>query len=218
MPQITAIEPQKKRKNRFNIYLDGQFAFGIESENLAKFNLKIGSNLATYEVSSIIAKEETSKLTDYALRFLSLRPRSEEETRDYLVKKIIKLDNVGYQQAIVSPLIDKVITKLKRYQYLNDNQFAQWLTASRTGSNPRGVTLIKLELVKRGVNRQIIESVLSQVPNQTKLAQKALEKKLRHWQGLSPQNLKKKVYSYLASRGFDWSTIGEVFAFLSKKR
>ena len=37
-----------------------------------------------------------------------------------------------------------------------------------------------------------------------------IEKKLKKWQGLSQIDLKKKIYAYLAGRGFDFQTIKEV--------
>ena len=44
MPKITKIEVQRKNKERFNLFLDGQFEMGIDIDTLVKFNLKRDSN------------------------------------------------------------------------------------------------------------------------------------------------------------------------------
>lgn len=40
MPKITKIEVQKKNKERFNLYLDGEFEMGIDMDTYIHFNLK----------------------------------------------------------------------------------------------------------------------------------------------------------------------------------
>ena len=87
MPQITSIEPQKKRSGRFNIFLDGEFAFGIDENVLVKNAIKKGQELSNVQIAKIIKDNELAKLFDKSLRFLSYRPRSEKETVDYLAKK-----------------------------------------------------------------------------------------------------------------------------------
>lgn len=216
MPQITSIEPQKKRKNRFNIFLDGDFAFGADENILAKFQLAAGKTITLNQVEKLIKENELGKLMDQTLRFLSYRPRSEKEVVDYLTKKISQKENIKYLQAKESPLITQVIIKLKRYKYLNDLEFAKWLVGSRLRSKPVGLSLIKVELKRKGISQEIIESTLSKYPSQIKLAQRAVEKKLKRWQKLPPLEFKKKIYAYLISRGFNYETIEAVFAFLKK--
>ncbi len=216
MPKITAISPQKKKSDRFNVFLDEKFAFGIEGETLLGHNLKVGKILSEEEISKIIKKEQGTKLLDLATNFLSYRPRSEKEVRDYLIKKISTRENIKFSEARESPLIDQVISKLKKYKYLDDLEFAKWHVAARTGLRPKGRTIIKLELKKKGISQEIID----QIPavDETILAKIAIEKKIPRWQNLPSLEYKKKFYQYLASRGFDYDTIKETFAFFSKKR
>jgi len=216
VPKITAISPQKKKSDRFNVFLDEKFAFGIEGETLLGHNLKVGKILSEEEISKIIKKEQGTKLLDLATNFLSYRPRSEKEVRDYLIKKISTRENIKFSEARESPLIDQVISKLKKYKYLDDLEFAKWHVAARTGLRPKGRTIIKLELKKKGISQEIID----QIPavDETILAKIAIEKKIPRWQNLPSLEYKKKFYQYLASRGFDYDTIKETFAFFSKKR
>ncbi len=218
MPQITSVEPQKKKAGRFNIYLDGQFVAGVSAQAVLENKLKAGQAISNQELSKIILKEELSKLTDRVLRFLAVRPRSEREVFDYLVKKISKDQNVHYSQAKDSLLIKQIIGKLKKYQYLNDIEFARWWINSRIRTNPKGPNLLKFELIKKGIDREIIDSALKLFPSQLVIAKKIIAKKLKAWQKLPNLEFKKKIYQYLASRGFDSETIRAVFANLNRKR
>ncbi len=42
MPNITKITTQKKRKDRYNIFVDEKYAFSVDEEVLLKFHLKKG--------------------------------------------------------------------------------------------------------------------------------------------------------------------------------
>lgn len=218
MPRITTIEPQKKKVNRFNVYLDGSFGLGIDAETLLKNNLKVGQHLSEKQLSELISREETSKLTDKTLRFLSFRPRSEKETINYLSQKIAKSQNISFKQAQESLIIKSIMKKLKKYNYLDDGEFAKWWVRSRIKSKPKGPFIIKRELMVKGINKEIINAVLSKYPNQTEIAQRAVEKKLKSWKNLPDLDFKKRVYSYLSTRGFGFETIKEAFAFLKKLR
>lgn len=218
MPQITTIEPQKKKSGRFNIFLDGQFAFGVDENALVKNRLKVGERLTNNQVANLIKETTLSKLTDLVLRFLSYRQRSEKEIKVYLTRKIAQKENIKYDQAVQSPQINAVLAKLKRYNYVNDTEFAKWWIASRIKSHPMGKYLLKQELRRKGISPQIIESILEKVPSERKLAINSIEKKIKKWPKLSPAELKKKVYAHLLARGFGWDTARETVAFLTKKQ
>lgn len=218
MPQITDISPQKKNKDRVNLFLDGKYAFSISLENLLKKKLKIDTNISNDEIAKLTANENLLKLLDRAIIFLSFRPRSEKEIEDYLAKKIAVDSGVSFSQAQNSSLIEKIFVKLKKYNYINDIEFAKWWLASRSTSRPKGINFIKIELLKKGVSRQIIEKVLKGAPNQLKMAEKSIEKKIKTWQKIPVFDQKRKIYNYLASRGFEQEIIEEIFAKYAKKR
>lgn len=216
MPQITSIEPQKKKKNRFNIFIDGNFSFGADEITIANNHLSIGLKLTNDQIEKIIKETIFAKLLDAGLRFLSLRPRSEKEVVDYLARKISAKENVKFNDALNSPLIDKVLVRLKKYKYINDREFAKWWLTSRVHEK-KGPKAVKYELFKKGIDKETIELTINNFPNQKALAAKAIEKKLARWQKLPNFELKKKVYQFLGSRGFDFDVINEIFAQLVKK-
>lgn len=217
MPQITDVSPQKRNKDKLNIFLDGKFAFSVSLENLVKKNLKVGKILTLDEISKILQIEKGQSLLDKTINFLSFRPRSEKETRDYLAKKIAHDNGVSFFQAKNSKQIEKTIAKLKKYNYLNDLEFAKWWLLSRSSSNPKGINVIKMELRQKGISQELIEKVLINTPNQLSLAKKIITKKQKYWQKLTPFEQKRKIYTYLAARGFDRDTIEDIIAIIGKK-
>ena len=87
MSEVTSIEPQKK-KERFNIFVDGKFAFGLDAETVVKSGLKIGQEISEKEIEKLVFENEIKKLMEKALRFLAFRPRSEKEVHSQLNKKL----------------------------------------------------------------------------------------------------------------------------------
>lgn len=217
MPQITAISPQKK-KERFNIFINDKFALSANLETILNYNLKVGTLISEAKIQEISSGERLFKLTDLATNYLSYRPRSVKEVQNYLAAKIAKLEGIKFGQAKESPQISSIIAKLKRYNLLDDREFAAWFVKSRIKSQPKSPTYIKMELRAKGIDQDIIEKVLAGPYSEVKLAKRAIVKKLKIWQKLSPLDFKKKLYSYLASRGFSYETIKVVFANLAKNR
>lgn len=216
MLRVTSIKPQK-RKDRLNVFLDEKFAFGVGLQVLLSENIKVGSTLGEEQLKKILKKENFSKLYDSSLKILSARPRSEKEIKDYLAQKIAKTSNVKFSEAKESVLIAQIITKLKNQQFVDDFEFAKWWSTSRT-RQLKGPRLIKVELIKKGIDRQIVDDISLSFKNTKGQAAKAVEKKLKIWRNLPKDKLREKVYRYLAQRGFDWETIKETFAFFEKSR
>lgn len=217
MPKISSIEPQKRRKGRFNIYVEGQFSFALDENLLVKNLLAVGKKLTGEQIAKLIKENEEGKLFDSSLKFLSFRPRSEKEVTDFLVKKIAKSENIKFAEASQSPVILQIITRLIKQGFLNDKEFADWWVKARTGSQPKGPYLIKRELAGKGIDKDTIEKAISKITNQKDLGYKAIRKKLETWKKLTDLELKKKVYEHLARRGFDLKTINEVIAQILKK-
>jgi regulatory protein len=146
------------------------------------------------------------RLVNAAIRFVSFRPRSEHELRDFLSKKLTKWKVTG------PVLLDKVIARMEELHYADDVKFAEWWVDQRTTFKPKGNRYIQMELRGKGVPEAIIVSVLSTRGSQSLLdaAKQAIAKKETIWAKLPPLERKKKLYNYLASRGFDTSTISKV--------
>ncbi len=210
MPGVTSIEPQKKKPDRFNIYIDGKFAFGLDAETLVKSGLKVGQEISEREIEKLIFENEVRKLLDKALRFLSFRPRSEREIRNHLKGKLPK-KTIDAPDTIDT--IDTIIGKLERLGYINDLEFAKWWIEQRQTHRPSGARLIRSELFQKGITQEIVDQVLPEDgEGEVEQALKTAKKKLRSYQRLDSREFKQKMGQYLARRGFDWEVIKETLA------
>jgi regulatory protein len=201
MPQITDIRPQKKAL-RVNIYLDGEFAFGLPREIQIKEKLVIGQVLSPAEVKRLVKENDLAKAYDGVLRFLAIRPRSRQEIGFWLKKR-----ELGEETK------KQILAKLEERGLISDEEFARWWIEQRTTFNLKGKRAIEIELRQKGIARSIIDELMgshSSTVSELELAQRAAEKKLKSFKNLSPLEFRQKLTNFLLRRGFSWETAEEV--------
>lgn len=194
--QITAIQVQKRNKERVNVYLDGEFAFALNL--LDAVQLHKGQSLTPAEIADLKARDTVEQAVEKAVRFLANRPRSIAEVRQNLRGKDID-----------DPVIDTVIARLERLGYVDDVAFARYWVDNRERFNPRGARALRYELRQKGIANAIIDTVVSDI-DATESARLAAEKKLYSLRRLEPEAIRTKLSSYLQRRGFDYETIRQV--------
>lgn len=200
--RITAIEPQKRRKNRLAIFIDNVFAFGVDADVAAKFNLQVDRILDQTTIQAILDEEEYRRALERAYRFLAARARSEQELRN-------RLRDYRYPPYI----IERVVVRCRELGYIDDSAFALQYAAGRLQSRPMARWLLVRELIERGVSENLAERAARrafEAVDERHLAQTLAEKKWRVLRKQSPQKAKQKLTQFLRSRGFDWEIIQEV--------
>lgn len=156
------------------------------------------------------------RLLAAALRFVSYRPRSEAEFTDFLQKKLKKWDVAG------DLLLEKVKTRMSELGYIDDDAFIAWWISQRLRFRPKGMRIIKQELLKKGFPRDRIEEVISRLTkedgvSEEEAAKKAVQKKIILWAKLPRIEQKRKLYTFLVQRGFTSGTISRVIDELIQK-
>ncbi|HEX7401327.1 MAG TPA: RecX family transcriptional regulator, partial [candidate division Zixibacteria bacterium] len=148
---ITKIEAQKRRPHRCSVFIDGKFAFGVNDEIVAKFGLKKGQDVNEPTLKKILLGENENKAKETALRFLSFRRRTEKEIKDKLIQR-------GFDENIIK----RTVEKLKEYDLINDLEFAIAWVKERLEYKPRGKKLLRQELWKKGIKKEIIDQALDE--------------------------------------------------------
>ncbi len=228
MIKITSVEPQKKNPHRFNIYLDGQFAFGADEDLVVEHRLMVEKVLDTSDVEKLLFEAEVGKLMERMYRLFNIRARSEEEVRRYL-KNLSFKRKIKDKEEISEAAIELLITKLKQKGLLSDEEFAKSWVEARRRSRKKGKIALKQELYQKGIDREIIEKVISEQgtgDSEEEVASQALEKKMKVWKSLpedelnekSLRDLKKKAWEFLLRRGFEYSVVKNVVANVLEKR
>lgn len=190
MAEITLIEPQKKDKQRCNIYVDGVFYCGIKLEVAVKYRLKAGMQIEKSRLDEIQLETEKSQALDKAMNFISATMKTKKQVRDYLDKK-------GYTQAVA----DYVIQKLEYYKYLDDYAYCRSYVLSVSGKGKRA---LESDLFKRGADRKAIEEVLDETEEDESAALAVLTKYMRGKER-TKENLY-KGFKYLLAKGYGYDT------------
>ncbi|MGF3226334.1 RecX family transcriptional regulator [Facklamia sp. P12932] len=86
--KISKIQVQKKNKQRYSIFIDNQFAFGIDEAILIKFVIRKGLAVDQELIRKILEAEFHYRFYQKTLNYLSYGLKSEQEVRDYLDKMI----------------------------------------------------------------------------------------------------------------------------------
>ena len=182
---ITDIKKQVKDTERYSIYIDNKFVFGLSGVDVLYYRLKIGNEIPQEKYDEILENV--------------IRARSKKELRDKLIK--------DYDENIT----DKVISMLEKYGYVNDEEYAKAYVRDCLNLKGWGQKRISLELTKRGIDKNIIEKALpKENTEQLELIEKLLTKRFKGNTNIDFKE-KKKHFDYLARRGFLPSDILEVF-------
>lgn len=213
MPKITSVEPQKKNPKRFNVFLDGQFAFGADEDLVVSFRLIPGKIIEQKDLEKLLFESEVGKLMERMYGLFSVRQRSEREVRDYLKNLSFKRKAKNGEE-ISELVVNLLVERLTQRGLINDLEFAKLWVEARRKSKQKGVKALKSELYQKGIARDIVEEVLSEesrIMNQElseeELATQALEKKIKSWKSLPSQEFKKKATGFLLRHGFGYEII-----------
>lgn len=197
MPVITALEVQKRNKDRVNVYLDDEFAFGLPIMEAAK--LRKGQTLTSTEIDALTDEDAIQKAVDRAMDYLSYRPRSTQEVRQNLVKK-----------EIPESVIDIAISRLERLGYLDDVAFARFWIENRDNFKPMSPRALRYELRQKGVEDNVLDSLLDEIVDVHESAYRAIEKRKWRFKGKTRQEFKHKLSGTLQRRGFYYGVISDV--------
>lgn len=191
---VTNIEPQKKRSGYYNIYLDGTYRFSLSELDLASYGLKTNQSIDKQELDTLLQTSLNSKAYNYSSRYLALRPRSCKEISDYLARK-------GFEPEQIEAAVDNLLQQ----KYLDDTEFARLWVRNRMLLNGRSLKTLRLELYKKGIDKDTIREVLSEVSQDDQLGmlQDLINKKrrLRNYQD------DEKLVQYLIRNGFSYSLV-----------
>ena len=141
-----------------------------------------------------------------AYRYLTYRPRSEEEMKRRL-----------HQRGFNGEIIEKTIAKLKEQNLIDDFAFAQFWKDNRLSFKPKSRSLIKRELKDKKVAQEIIEQVTQDLDDEGNAYELARSRMplLAH---LDYPDFHRRLSNYLAYRGFSYEVIRNTIARLWRER
>lgn len=198
--KITKIEAQK-RKGRYNIYLDGIYAFPVDESIVAKYMLHKNMEISENFKKQLEAEDGFQKAYSRSLNYLGYALRSEKEIID---------DLLAHEYS--AHTAQDVCTKLKEQGYINDQVYAESYIRTAANLTGKGPLLIKRELKKRGVADERIEEAMDEYPleqmveNGVELAEKVIRRSSRS----SSRETSNKIRQNLMQKGFNSEVINLV--------
>lgn len=178
---ITLIEKQKQNSNKYNIYIDGKYAFSASIDEINYFEIKEGDSIDNeqykYYVNYFLAKSAEQD----TIKFLSIKMLTEYELLEKLKLKEYPVD-----------IINKVISKCKEYKYIDDNSYAK-LYIEQKKNQLYSRYRIYNELKKKGITEDIISANLNSIyTDEISVIKKIVTKKFKNIK----DNVKIKAYLY----------------------
>lgn len=207
--QITALEPQAHQPERINLFLDGVFALGISAELMFKLGLHVEQELSAADFAQIQHEEACQQAVDLAINYLSFRPRSQIEVQRHLRKK-----NVAPE------IIETVLERLKNLQYIDDRAFTSFWVENREQFNPRGSQGLRNELRMKGIERELLEELVTDEHDE-ELALRAAQKKaadLLQMPTMDYQTFRNRLGGFLQRRGFSYDVVTRTIRTLWQER
>jgi len=200
---ITALKAQKRNAQRVNIFLDGEFAFGLSRITAAW--LAIGQELSDDKIAQLQHDDAREVAHQRALRLLERRERTESEIRRNLAK-----------HEVPETVIDEVLTRLKASGLVNDDRFANLWIENQRRFRPRSRKALAFEMRQRGVESEAIEQALEKISieDEQEMAETAarayVRKNERRLRNQEWQSFRTKLGSYLTRRGFSYGICGPI--------
>jgi regulatory protein len=147
------------------------------------------------------------KLLERVLKFVAIRLRSRQEILRYLQKKIPKNEK----------LLTQLVKEVEVLGLIDDREFAYWWVEQRITFRPKGKKALFFELRQKGVDKEMIEEILSERLDEIVLARKLAQKKWLSLKNLPPKVGQQKLVGFLSRRGFSWQTVKKVVDEIDKK-
>lgn len=196
---ISKISPQK-RKKRYNIFIDGQFAFGVDEEVLIKFNLTKGIHVSKELQEEIESEESYYKAYQRTLNYLTYSLRSEKQIRDYLKKHD------------ASQFSDRMVEHFKELKLIDDLNYAESYVRTMANVNRKGPKNIERDLDEKGISEENKMQAMEEYTDEQQLENAKILAKKRWARSKKDSRVEgiQKVKQYLVNKGYSFKTADEV--------
>jgi regulatory protein len=206
MMRITSVEKNNRAKGQYSIYIDDSFAFSVPEDEYFRLNLYEERDIDSEELKNIMDTVVFNSAKNSAVRYLSLKLKTENEVRK-------KLRDERYDNATV----DRVIEELKAIGYINSRLYIQKFIYDRNKLKPQSKKLLRYELMNRGLPSDEIDEALNDLSiDEVAIAENLVKKKFGKYD-ISDKNVANKVFMFLKHRGYGRSVTEEVFRRLVKE-
>ena len=199
--RITALEEHGRKAGRYTVRLEGVPSTTVSAEIVERLSLGVGRVLERAQLERLRDAAAALRTYDRALNLLAFRARSSADLRRRLVQK-------GESPAFA----DQAIERLTSLGLLDDAAYARQVTRSKVLGAGASKRRLQQELFRKGVARPVADEAIAEVLEDESIdedatVEKLARRKLRSLEKLDPASRRRRLYGFLARRGFDSQVI-----------
>lgn len=191
--RIEEVKKSERKKGRFLVRLEDGNILRVTEEELLRFGLRAGMELDGEAMEAVAASVRASSAKAAAANMIGSRALSKKELTRRLVKK-------GNDESDARAAADW----LEDIGAVDDAGYAAALVR-HYGGKGYGPARVREELRRRGVDRELWDAALEEMPEAAEILDALIRKKCRG--ELSDPKEKKRVSDGLLRRGFAWSDV-----------
>ena len=201
---VSGIEPNPRKPGRFSLLLDGEEFATLSIDAIERLHLATGMRVNETLAAAIEREAAVLATFDRALNMLAFRARSASELRRLLIRKDEPADQV-----------DLAIARLQTSGLLDDRSFARQFARSKAVGAGLSKRRVQQELSRRGVDRAVAKEAIDEVyieerVDESESIERVARKKLRSLLKVDPPTRRRRLYGFLARRGYDGDDIAKV--------
>jgi len=200
--KITKIEQAKRRKNRINVFIDGEFSFACMKNCIVDLDLYRERELTDAELEKIKKKAVFGDAREYLFNIISRKTYSERELRRKLIFR--KTD---------SEFIDELINKMKELGLVNDERmrtdYADYLISQNKYSKNEIILKLKKKMLFDENDEELKEKL--SIADDTEVIRMIMKKRIEK------NNDAKKNIEFFLRRGFRYEDVSEVLKEFKKE-
>lgn len=189
------------KKNKYNVYLSNGEVLTLNEKVITENELLLKKEIDNELYKKINHENKIYELEIIAIKYIDIRLRSIKEIENYLIRK----------EATKEEIIE-VVKNLEKKDYLNDERFTKAFIKDKLNFTSMGDYKIKMELLKLGVNENIINNNINDIDEniiKDKIT-KSIEKEIKINKKYSGNILRNKIYNHLVNQGYSKKIIIEV--------
>lgn len=206
MDVITGIVESPRKDGRFVLQVAGKSFATVSLDILERLRLAVGGEVSP-ELAARIGEEAAALgAYDRALNMLAFQARSARDLRRRLVQK-------GEEPAHVDAAIERLVAN----GLLDDASFARQFARSRVAGQGASKRRLQQDLFKRGVGREVADEAIAEVlsdegVDEGEVVERVARKKARSLAKLDAPTRRRRLYSFLARRGYEADAIRRAMA------
>ena len=149
---------------KIHLSLDGEYIATVNADYWFTCGIKSGSEVTPQQLEELLAESARRKMMNKALDLLSMRDYSRRELSDKLVTKAWeKKEQKDMDLGSLTQQASDICDRLEELGLLNEERFARSYVDELLRRKHLSKSGLKTALIQKGVQRDIIETVLEEV-------------------------------------------------------